>query len=64
MVRFDRCVVLTALVLPVGLANGGLPAGLQLVGPPFAEARRLTVGHALEAALALGLSRRIDPVQP
>jgi aspartyl-tRNA(Asn)/glutamyl-tRNA(Gln) amidotransferase subunit A len=40
-----------ALVLPCGLA-GGLPVGLQVVGPPWHEAAVLRVGAAFQAATA------------
>ena len=38
---------LPGLVVPCGLA-GGLPVGLQLIGPPWSEALLLRIGHALE----------------
>jgi aspartyl-tRNA(Asn)/glutamyl-tRNA(Gln) amidotransferase subunit A len=41
---------LPGLSIPCGLA-GGLPVGLQLVGPPFSENRLLAAGHAFEQAL-------------
>jgi aspartyl-tRNA(Asn)/glutamyl-tRNA(Gln) amidotransferase subunit A len=41
------------LALPCGPAEHGLPASLQLVGRPGADALVLAVGAALEAALAL-----------
>jgi aspartyl-tRNA(Asn)/glutamyl-tRNA(Gln) amidotransferase subunit A len=37
-----------ALAVPAGLTEGGLPVGLQLIGPPFAEAMLLRIGAALE----------------
>jgi aspartyl-tRNA(Asn)/glutamyl-tRNA(Gln) amidotransferase subunit A len=46
---------LPGLNVPCGLSEG-LPVGLQLIGPQFAENRLFRVGHALE--LALGF----DPV--
>lgn len=42
-----------ALVLPSGLAPDGLPTSVQLVAPPFAEARLLAVAHRLEAELGV-----------
>jgi aspartyl-tRNA(Asn)/glutamyl-tRNA(Gln) amidotransferase subunit A len=42
---------LPGLNVPCGLAEG-LPVGLQLVGPQFAENSLFRVGHALEQALA------------
>jgi aspartyl-tRNA(Asn)/glutamyl-tRNA(Gln) amidotransferase subunit A len=41
-----------ALALPCGSAEHGLPASLQLVGRPGADALVLAAGEALEAALA------------
>jgi aspartyl-tRNA(Asn)/glutamyl-tRNA(Gln) amidotransferase subunit A len=41
---------LPALSLPCGFTQGGLPIGLQIVGPPWAEARVLRAGHAYEQA--------------
>jgi amidase len=40
-----------AVSLPIGIGEHGLPIGLQLIGPYFAEARLLKVAHALEEAL-------------
>jgi len=40
-----------ALSLPIGRGEGGLPIGLQLIGPYFAESRLIGVAHALEQAL-------------
>lgn len=40
-----------AISLPCGIAPDGLPVGLQLVAPPFAEARLLAAAAAVEAAL-------------
>jgi amidase len=40
-----------ALSLPIGRGGGGLPIGLQLIGPYFAESRLIGVAHALEQAL-------------
>lgn len=34
-----------ALSVPCGFTPGGLPIGLQIVGPPWADARVLQVGH-------------------
>ena len=41
---------LPGLNVPVGLSDG-LPVGLQLIGPQFAENTLFRVGHALERAL-------------
>lgn len=40
-----------ALSLPCGADPAGLPLGLQIVGPPFSEARLLRVAAALEARI-------------
>jgi len=45
-----------ALSVPCGYTRAGLPAGLQIVGPPDGEATVLKVGAAYEAAA--GWSRR------
>jgi aspartyl-tRNA(Asn)/glutamyl-tRNA(Gln) amidotransferase subunit A len=37
-----------ALSLPCGLSAGGLPVGMQIIGPAFEEALLLRVGAALE----------------
>jgi aspartyl-tRNA(Asn)/glutamyl-tRNA(Gln) amidotransferase subunit A len=39
-----------ALSVPCGFTSGGLPIGLQIVGPPWAEARVLQVGHQYQTA--------------
>jgi aspartyl-tRNA(Asn)/glutamyl-tRNA(Gln) amidotransferase subunit A len=41
---------LPALSLPCGFTRGGLPIGLQIVGPAWAEARVLRAGYAYERA--------------
>jgi aspartyl-tRNA(Asn)/glutamyl-tRNA(Gln) amidotransferase subunit A len=40
-----------ALSLPCGLTGNGLPIGLQLIAPPFAEPRLLQIAKTLEALL-------------
>jgi amidase len=42
---------LPALALPVPGGPDGLPASLQLIGPPGAEEQLIALGHAIEAAL-------------
>jgi len=42
---------LPGLSIPCGLSEG-LPVGLQLIGPQFAENALFRAGHALERALA------------
>jgi aspartyl-tRNA(Asn)/glutamyl-tRNA(Gln) amidotransferase subunit A len=39
---------LSALSVPCGISASGLPIGLQLIGPPFAEATLLRLGRAWE----------------
>ena len=43
---------LPALSIPVGVTGNGLPAAIQLIGPPWSEALLLRIGHAFEQALA------------
>ena len=50
LVRGINVLGLPALSMPCGLNAGGLPVGLQIVGPAFAEALILRVGAALEDA--------------
>lgn len=45
---------LPALSLPCGTDLAGLPVGLQVVAPPFAEKNLLRIGSALERALQAG----------
>ena len=52
---------LPSLALPAGFTPGGMPVGIQLVGPPRGEARLLQVALAVEERL--GLARGpIDPI--
>jgi aspartyl-tRNA(Asn)/glutamyl-tRNA(Gln) amidotransferase subunit A len=39
---------LPALVLPCGFTPAGMPVGLQLIAPAFAEVRLLAAGHAYQ----------------
>jgi aspartyl-tRNA(Asn)/glutamyl-tRNA(Gln) amidotransferase subunit A len=48
LVRSFNLLGLPALSMPCGLSAGGLPVGLQIVGPAFEEALILRVGAALE----------------
>jgi aspartyl-tRNA(Asn)/glutamyl-tRNA(Gln) amidotransferase subunit A len=36
------------LAFPVGYDKHGLPVGMQLMGPPFKEARLFSAGHAYQ----------------
>jgi aspartyl-tRNA(Asn)/glutamyl-tRNA(Gln) amidotransferase subunit A len=51
--RFTRCfnvLGLPALSMPCGLTSGGLPIGLQIVGPPLGDPMVLAVASAFEDA--------------
>jgi aspartyl-tRNA(Asn)/glutamyl-tRNA(Gln) amidotransferase subunit A len=53
LTRFTRVFNLAgvpALSLPCGFTQAGLPIGLQIVGPDWAEAQVLRLGHAYETA--------------
>jgi aspartyl-tRNA(Asn)/glutamyl-tRNA(Gln) amidotransferase subunit A len=51
LLTIPSCVAgLPGLNVPCGLSEG-LPVGLQLIGPQFAENTLFRVGHALERAL-------------
>jgi aspartyl-tRNA(Asn)/glutamyl-tRNA(Gln) amidotransferase subunit A len=48
-----------ALSVPCGFSEDGLPIGLQIVGPRFADERVLQAGHAFQQAVLL-TERRPD----
>jgi aspartyl-tRNA(Asn)/glutamyl-tRNA(Gln) amidotransferase subunit A len=50
---------LPAMSIPCGTGAGGLPVGLQIVGPYFSEARMLNLGHQFQ--LATDWHRRAPP---
>ncbi len=50
LVRWVNLLGLPVLSMPCGLSGAGLPAGLQIIGPPFGEAVVLRAGAALEDA--------------
>ncbi len=50
--RLGNQLGLCALTLPCGTDDEGLPVGLMLMAPPFAEDDLLRTGYAVEAALA------------
>jgi aspartyl-tRNA(Asn)/glutamyl-tRNA(Gln) amidotransferase subunit A len=51
---------LPGIVVPGGFDGNHLPIGMQLAGPPFAEARLLRIAAAFEAAA--GHSTRVPPL--
>lgn len=53
--------LLPALSMPAGFTSGGLPVGLQLIGPPMGDARLLQAARFIESALALPATP-IDPI--
>jgi amidase len=56
---------LPAVCVPAGFSAAGLPMGLQLIGPPRADAAVLQLAHAYEQAAADVLARRPgEPVPP
>jgi amidase len=46
---------------PAGLDSSGLPVGLQIVVPPFNEARALAIAGAMQAERPLGPPSLLDP---
>src|SRR5437763_12601586 len=51
---------LPVIAVPAGFDRNGMPIGMQLAGPPFAEARLLRIAAAFEADA--GLSSRRPPL--
>jgi len=51
---------LPALAAPAGFGPAGLPAGLQIIGPPQADAAVLQIGHAYDQAS--GHARVMSPL--
>jgi amidase len=47
---FANLTGLPGLVAPAGIADDGLPVGIQIVGPRWSEMRLLDIGRALEQA--------------
>jgi amidase len=50
LVAFANLAGLPALVAPAGQDEGGLPVGIQIVGPRWSEMRLLEIGRELERA--------------
>jgi aspartyl-tRNA(Asn)/glutamyl-tRNA(Gln) amidotransferase subunit A len=48
---------LPGVVVPAGVDSNHMPIGMQLAGPPFAEARLLRIAAAFEAAAGLAARR-------
>ncbi|MBZ5577493.1 MAG: aspartyl/glutamyl-tRNA amidotransferase subunit A [Acidobacteriia bacterium] len=63
LVRGFNTLGLPALSVPCGLSRGGLPVGLQVVGPAFQEALLLRAGAALEDS-GIGISEMRPPLNP
>jgi len=51
-----------AVSIPCGFSRDGLPVGLQIVGPHFAEGKVLALAHAYERAV--GWERKLPPLRP
>jgi aspartyl-tRNA(Asn)/glutamyl-tRNA(Gln) amidotransferase subunit A len=51
LVRAINLIGEPALSIPCGKGSDGMPVGLQLIAPPFAEARLVRVGKTVEAAM-------------
>jgi amidase len=49
---------LPAMSIPGGTTTGGLPVGVQLVGPPRGEERLLRIAAGIEAVLSPSVARR------
>lgn len=61
--RFTRAFNLAgfpALTMPTGVNPDGLPTSIQLVAPPFQEARLIAAAHALEESLGVARRMTID----
>ena len=50
---------LPALTVPVGFTHDGLPVGMELLGPPFSEARMLQFAHAWEKSTSFRRAPRL-----
>jgi aspartyl-tRNA(Asn)/glutamyl-tRNA(Gln) amidotransferase subunit A len=52
---------LCAITLPVGLDKAGMPVGLQLIAPAWAEERLLAIALAAEGVLGTATERLGTP---
>ena len=52
---------LCAITMPVGRDRAGMPVGLQLVAPAYAEEKLLTIALAAERVLGTGMDRLGTP---
>jgi amidase len=50
--------------VPIGFTKAGLPVGLQILGPPRAEAQVLAAGALIEEAVGLTKKAPVDPRGP
>jgi amidase len=53
-----------ALTLPCGITAGGLPVGLQVIGPPGSEHRLFAAGAWMEQVFGLSDRVPLDPIVP
>jgi len=44
-----------AVTIPIGLTRDNMPIGVQIIGPPFAEGKILSVAYNYEYKIASGL---------
>ena len=51
-----------AMSMPMGFTNDGLPVGVQVIAPPFAESDLFRAAVALEGLLDLDYKLPVDPV--
>jgi aspartyl-tRNA(Asn)/glutamyl-tRNA(Gln) amidotransferase subunit A len=52
LVRAINCIGEPAISMPCGTGANGMPAGLQLIGPPFNEANLLEIAGVIEKAIS------------
>ena len=62
--KITYCVTLSscpAMSLPIGFTADGMPVGMQIIAPPFAEARLFSWAARLESLLGISGQLPIDP---